>query len=155
MTDNPIKITRQRLPHWEKDGATYFITICTWDKLELNPPARKIVLDAFLYFHQNRYELYILVVMPDHLHCLIKPYLKEEKEYWSLPKIMHSLKSYTAKKIPSVMNHIGTIWQPERYDRIVRNKEEFNKFWEYIYNNPVKANLVTEANDYPFLWYIF
>ena len=53
---------------------------------------------------------------------------------------------------PQVMQHIGIVWQVERYDRIVRNHQEFINFWEYIRQNPVKAGLTEIPEDYPFLW---
>ena len=36
----------------------------------------------------------------------------------------------------------GSIWQDERYDRIVRDEAEFLEKWQYIMNNPVKKELV-------------
>jgi hypothetical protein len=59
---------------------------------------------------------------------------------------------YSAKQIPKVMPHIGTIWQPESYDRIVRNQQEFENTWEYIRQNPVKAGLATTPEEYTFFW---
>ncbi|WP_228043679.1 hypothetical protein [Dolichospermum sp. LEGE 00246] len=50
------------------------------------------------------------------------------------------------------MKHIGIVWQDERYDRIMRNHQEFVNTWNYIRENPVKANLVENPEDYPFLW---
>jgi putative transposase len=93
-----------------------------------------------------------VVVMTNHVHLLIQPLLKSEKEYWSLSSIMNSIKSYSAKQIPKVMNHIGIVWQNERYDHIVRNEQEFQQFWEYIRQNPVKAGLSSTPEDYPFFW---
>lgn len=92
--------------------------------------------------------------MPDHvhMHMLIRPRSKTEEAYWSLSSIMHSIKSYSAKQIPKVMPHIGTIWQPERYDHIVRNDRAFTAIWNYICQNPVKATLATSPENYPFLW---
>jgi REP element-mobilizing transposase RayT len=90
--------------------------------------------------------------MPDHVHWLMQPLSKSEDEYWSLSSILHSIKSYSAKQIPKVMKHIGTVWQDERYDRIIRNDEEFLNTWEYIRQNPVKASLAKTPEDYPFLW---
>jgi REP element-mobilizing transposase RayT len=92
--------------------------------------------------------------MPDHVHLLIQPLMKEANKYWPLSSIFHSIKSYSAKQIPKVMNHIGTIWQPERYDRIVRNEQEFQSYWHYIRQNPVKANLGRSPEKYPFFWQI-
>ena len=65
---------------------------------------------------------------------------------------MHSVKSYSAKQIPKVMKHIGTVWQTEWHDRIIRDEQEFENTWEYIRQNPVKANLCEYPGDYSFLW---
>ena len=169
----------------EKVAPIYFITFVTWSRLELNSAARQIVLDSCLFFNEQRYRIYAVVIMPDHVHLLIQPFIKKNNgsasillaypsnknlvsqsdndidpyqnqiEYWSIGSILHSLKSYSAKEIPNVMNHIGKVWQDGRHDRRIRNQQEFDIKWEYIRQNPVKANLVTKAEDYPFLWEIF
>ncbi len=135
------------------------------------------MLDSCLFFNEQRYRIYAVVIMPDHAHFLIQQFIKKNNgsasillasqsdndidpyqnqiEYWSIGSILHSIKSYSAKQIPNVMNHIGKVWQDGRHDRQIRNQKEFNFKWEYIRQNPVKANLVTQAKDYPFLWEIF
>ena len=45
---------------------------------------------------------------------------------------MSSIKGYSAKQIAKVMKHIGTVWQDERYERIVRNEQDFQAYWQYI-----------------------
>lgn len=152
MQESQFKIYQRRLPHWELDGAVYFITFNTWEKLELTVEAREIVFNSCLFFNQKRYQIFALVIMTNHVHLLIRPLLKSEKEYWSLSTIMNSIKSYSAKQITKVMNHIGTVWQDERYDRIVRNEQEFQQYWEYIRQNPVKAGLSSTSEDYSFFW---
>jgi REP element-mobilizing transposase RayT len=147
-----LKITRRRLPHWELPGSIYFVTFVTWERLELNPPAREIILAACRYFDRDRYALYAAVVMPDHVHLLLKPLEKDNGQTWKLNKILQSLKSYTAKQIPTVMTHLGTVWMPESYDRIVRDREEFEEAWQYILENPVRSGLCTQIKDYPFVW---
>ena len=182
MKNPKLKITQRDLPHWELDGSVYFITFNTWKKLKLTPAARQIVLDSCLFFHGKRYQIFVLVVMPDHVHMLMQPLPKEvgsssladndnkdlqagslshrslshrgqsEQEYWSVGSIMHSIKSYSAKQIPKVMNHIGKVWQSERFDRIVRNDRELANIWQYIRQNPVKAKLANTPEAYPFFW---
>ncbi|MEH2050516.1 REP-associated tyrosine transposase [Nostoc sp.] len=152
MQEPKLKIFQRRLPHWELDGAVYFITFNTWEKLELNLEAREIVFNSCLFFDKNRYRIFVLVVMTDHVHLLIQPLLKSENEFWSLSSIMKSIKGYSAKQISQVMKHIGTVWQDERYDRIVRNDQEFQQYWEYIRQNPVKAGLSSNPENYPFFW---
>ena len=154
MREPKFKIYQRNLPHWELDGAVYFITFNTWEKLELTPEARQFVFNACLFFNNKRYKIFVLVVMADHVHMLIQPWLKSETEYWSVSSILHSIKGYSSKQVPKVMKHIGTVWQSERFDRIVRNDQEFEYFWEYTRQNPVKAGLSATPEEYPFLWQI-
>ncbi|GAA6614395.1 REP-associated tyrosine transposase [Scytonema sp. NUACC26] len=152
MQEPKLKITQRTLPHWELNEAVYFITFNSWEKLELTPEARQVVLNACLFFNNKRYKIFVLVIMLDHVHMLIQPKLKSEYEFWSLSSIMHSIKSYSAKQISKVMKHTGTVWQEERYDRIIRNEQEFQGYWEYIRQNPVKAGLSDTPEEYPFFW---
>ena len=152
MSEPKFRMTERRLPHWELDGAVYFVTFNTWEKLELTPEARQIVLDACLFFDRQRYNIFVLVVMPDHVHLLIQPLQKANQELWALSSIMKSIKGYSAKQIPQVMKHIGTIWQDERFDRIIRDQTEFQSTWEYIRQNSVKAGLSPTPEAYPFFW---
>lgn len=146
---------KKPLPKLEIKGGIYFITFTTFERLELNHEARKIVLDACLYFHEKRYYLYIAVVMSDHVHLLIKPYQKSDDEYWSIGSILHSIKSYSSKQIPKVMKHIGKIWQDGRYDILIKNRQQFLNTWEYIRQNPVKEKYADVPEKYPFLWESF
>ncbi len=154
MQEPKFNVYQRRLPHWELDGAVYFITFNTWEKLELTPEARQVVFDACLFFNNKRYKIFVLVVMVDHVHMLIQPWLKSENEFWSLSSLMKSIKGYSAKQIPKVMKHMGIIWQDERYDRIIRNEEEFLTYWEYIRQNPVKAGLSSTPEEYSFFWQV-
>jgi putative DNA methylase len=66
----------------------------------------------------------------------------------SLFQIVHSWKSYTAHRIRKLTGVTGRIWQPEYWDRFIRDDEHFVAAAEYIENNPVLAGLV----DSPELW---
>jgi REP element-mobilizing transposase RayT len=155
LRDAQLKVTYRNLPHWELEGAVYFITFNTWEKLELTPAARQVVLNACKFFDRQRYQIFCLVVMPDHVHMLMQPLEKSDNKFWSLSSILHSMKSYSSKQIPKVMKHIGTVWQDERHDHIVRDEREFQVFWEYIRQNPVKAGLSVTPEEYPFFWQIY
>jgi REP element-mobilizing transposase RayT len=109
LENSQLKIKQRYLPHWESTGAVYHIIFNTWEKLELTDPAREVVLNCCLFFDESqaknkaRYHTFTLVVMPDHVHWLMQPLYKSEDEYWSLSSILHSIKSYSAKQIPTVM----------------------------------------------------
>jgi REP element-mobilizing transposase RayT len=77
---------KKSLPKLEIPGKTYFVTFTTFERLELNPEARQLVLDACLFFDTQRYQLFTAVVMPDHVHLLIKPLkTKSPKRHKSNP----------------------------------------------------------------------
>jgi REP-associated tyrosine transposase len=65
-----------------------------------------------------------------------------------LDVIMKSLKGYTAWECNRALGGKGTFWQPESYDHIVRDSEEFHRIVNYVLNNPVKAGLVKDWRDW-------
>ncbi|WP_448539204.1 Eco57I restriction-modification methylase domain-containing protein [Schleiferia thermophila] len=101
-----------------------------------NPNISKIVADALNHFNNQRYILDEWVIMPNHVHVLVKP-LGDNK----LPDILHSWKSFTANEINKVTGNKGQVWMHESYDHIVRNENAFQAIRNYIRLNPIKANL--------------
>ena len=101
---------------------------------------RRIVEDALLFFDGKRYDLIAFVVMPNHVHILMK--LKEGHE---LVEIMKSIKSYTAKRINDNENKSGPVWQSESYDRLIRDHDHFKNVVRYIIAN--NKNLAWVVND--------
>lgn len=108
---------------------------------------RKMVADAFWFFDarfgkgETRYEIGDFVIMPNHVHLLVRP-LRE----WKLGQLVHSWKSFTAHQINKALNRSGSLWMDERFDHLVRNSDSLSKFQSYIINNPLKAGL--RAHEY-------
>lgn len=63
---------RRELPHWEQGGQTYFITSRS-ARGALPPAALKIISAAIEHDDGRRYDLAFAVVMPDHVHLLLRP----------------------------------------------------------------------------------
>ena len=59
-------------------------------------------------------------------------------------------KSFTAHHIKSLSGRIGSIWQDESFDRIIRDERELVEKLAYIQGNPQKR--WPEIRDYPWLW---
>jgi REP element-mobilizing transposase RayT len=186
-----VKIrNRGRLPHWEKEGATYFITFRLADSLpgpildqivterqsiiktanQLNRPLssnerKKLqslstpIIERFLdsgagachlrnpviaqqlastlcHFDRKRYLLFGWCIMPNHVHVVMKIFPGH-----TLPTVIHSWKSFTAKFANQVLGSKGAFWQREYYDHIIRDEAEFERALRYIAQNPEKANL--------------
>ncbi len=151
---------RRHLPHWERAGEVYFVTV-RFRRGRMSSRERRLVLEACLYWQGRKAHVYGVVVMPNHLHMLLQPLpLPEEmdrppgmaRQCHSLVEIMHSVKSYTAHAINARRGTTGPLWGQESFDRIMRDQKEFLEKLRYIINNPVKAGLIADAWDYPFLW---
>ncbi|MBX3321724.1 MAG: transposase [Phycisphaeraceae bacterium] len=134
------------LPHWELPNQTYHVTF----RLRagtLTPAERQVVLDACLHWQGVRALVHALVVMPDHVHMIVRligPY--------TLPALMHSIKSYSSQEIQKMRGQSGSLWQREYYDRIIRGQEQQERTYRYIEENPVKEGLVEKPGEYLFLW---
>jgi putative transposase len=61
---------------------------------------------------------------------------------------MHSLKSYTAKRINSLLGRKGRIWQDGFYERVIRNEYDLTEKARYVEGNPVRKGLVDEPQRY-------
>lgn len=95
--------------------------------------------------HKKSYDLQAYVIMPDHVHLLLKP-IKDG----SLSEIMKTIKGSTAYQINQLLNRTGKFWQTENFDRLIRHSIELREKWEYIKENPVVAKLVRSAEEYPY-----
>lgn len=109
------------------------------------PRVAALVEDALLHFDGERYKLCAWVVMPNHAHMLLAP-----RAGFTLSRIMHSLKSYTAKEANKLSGGAGDFWMPEYFDRYIRDAEHYARAVAYIENNPVKANLCRAPRDWLF-----
>jgi len=144
--------TKRNLPHWQLPGRIYFITWRCLTGITLSSAERSITLDALRHWHGIKWQLYAAVVMPDHVHALARPLSRPTGGAFNLAEILHSIKRFSARKINQGRGVQGSLWQDERFDRIVRDEAEFLEKWQYIRNNPVKAGLAIITEEYPWLY---
>jgi len=134
MKTPDLTMYRRKLPHWRTDGAVYFVT---WRLAKHQPclgaEERAIVVEVIKHFEKERYEIPAYVVMDDHVHVLVLPL-----ESFALHQIVHSWKSFSAKRLVKEMGRPTPVWQHEYFDRIVRDDEELMQKAQYILNNPSK-----------------
>lgn len=109
-----------------------------------DPRLASVVEQAFLHFDGVRYRLCAWAVMPNHAHLLY--------EAWLVPlsELLKSWKGYTAYRCNEILGRKGTFWQEEYFDRYMRDEAHLNKAVRYIENNPMKAGLVRQAEDWAF-----
>ena len=104
----------------------------------------QIVTDALRHGSETLkyYDLYAYVVMPNHVHVLVLPFVPASK-------LLQSLKGFTAHAANKALGRNGEFWQSESYDHWVRDPAEFERIRKYIEENPVRAGLAGCPEDYP------
>lgn len=105
----------------------------------------EVIRDTLKKFDGEKYKLHAWVVMPNHIHALMRA-LKGHK----LEKIMHSIKSYSASEANKLLGRKGHFWMRETFDRYIRDSDHFERAFRYIENNPVKAKLCSKPEDWEF-----
>jgi REP element-mobilizing transposase RayT len=158
---------RRRLPHLQKADASLFITFCTGGRRVLPEPARDLVIEHCLREGgilplagegarptrtMPRIDLHAAVVMPDHVHLVLSPL--RDKNGWPFPlvDVLQCFKGATAHRINRLLRTSGPVWEEESFDHVLRSDESLKEKCEYIRQNPVRAGLVREPEDYRWLW---
>lgn len=103
------------------------------------PAIAQIVEDALKFFEGERCNQIAWVIMPNHVHTvftLLEPH--------RLAELLHSWKSFTAKRINRIINGNGVFWQKDYFDRLIRNEDHLVRCVNYIRENGRKAGLSPE-----------
>jgi len=107
------------------------------------PWAAKVVQDCLLFETDVKYDLDAWVVMPNHVHLLVRPY-----EGVALRSLVQTWKSVTAHRLNAVLSRRGPVWQRDYFDRFIRTERHHMMAREYIEMNPVRAGLVASPMQY-------
>jgi putative transposase len=145
----------------------YFITatILGWKQIFAQPAYAQIVLNSLDWHRRNdHWALYVYVLMPNHLHGIIKP-LGE----YSISNLLQSFGSFTAHAILARLKREGRhdllaffahredqdaskkhqIWKPIQ-PKNIHSTAFLREKVEYVHNNPVakRWRLVEDRADY-------
>jgi REP element-mobilizing transposase RayT len=91
--------------------------------------------------------------MPDHVHMIFTPLVDfGAMEVCSLAGIMDAIKGASAHRVNKALIRQGRLWQAESFDHVLRSSENLDAKIIYVLENPVRAGLVREWMDYPWLW---
>lgn len=118
----------------------------------------RIVMDCIHELDPAQYRLHAFCLMSNHVHLLIDqqeisdpPARRDGKHYTALSRAMRLLKGKSAALCNRHLGRQGEdFWQHESYDHVVRNEREYERILAYIVNNPVKAGLVADWQDWPY-----
>jgi REP element-mobilizing transposase RayT len=140
------KTLKHQIPFWVHDDSrhpAFFITI-NCKKRGLNHLAKATIWSGLLEAIQHREEQNILrcpvlVIMPDHLHAIMR-----FEGSARMPLAIRGLKRWLA-------TNCQIEWQKGFFDHRLRSQESAAEKREYILQNPVRASLVKNSQDWPYL----
>jgi REP element-mobilizing transposase RayT len=107
------------------------------------PEIADIVEGALLHFDGTRYRSLAWCIMPNHVHWLI-----ELLPGHSMPGVVKSIKSHSARHANLLLGQEGAFWDREYFDRTIRDTDHLRNVVEYIHQNPVKAGLIRRQEDW-------
>ena len=152
------KPNRLRDYDYSQNGA-YFVTICTKDRRKI---LNKIVGDdahivpkpygkVVEKYIRNVSEIEKYVIMPDHIHMIIRLENGSVRASTPTDKSQSNPKNRVASIVRSVKTlstkEIGEpIFQRSYYDHVIRNQQDYDEIWKYIDNNP--RNWVIQDREY-------
>ena len=108
-----------------------------------DPAIAELVEGSLRHFDGERYRLLAWCVMPNHVHALAEMIVG-----FPLADVVQNWKSYTAHEMNRMLGRRGRVWQPEGFDRYIRDEKHFNRVVGYIEENPLNAGLVVDAKDW-------
>lgn len=122
----------------------------------------QIVKNAIHFYDNKKYDLICYTIMSNHVHQVFTPIVSRDSsrppdqvdspshnnidinvdlQFPVVTDILRLIKGSTARECNKILNRSGTFWQHESYDHLVRNYDELVRIIKYVLNNPVKAGL--------------
>jgi putative transposase len=150
---------------YSQTGA-YFVTICSYNRESifgeivdgeaiLSRYGRIVLTDwQNLAKRHPHIELGAFTVMPNHVHGIVvmkdTPVGADSKlvsgtaRQSSLPEIVRGFKTFSARRVNRARRAVGSVWQRNYWEHVIRNQEAFNRIHEYILTNPQRWQLDRE-----------
>ncbi len=110
----------------------------------------QIVADKMHEYDKERYDLIAYCIMSNHVHLLFNT---DGYEKYVVSDTMQLIKGGSGFLCNRVLGREGAFWQQESYDHYVRNQKELTNIEYYVVENPVKASLVNDWQDWKFTYW--
>lgn len=95
--------------------------------------------ESLLHFQDQRHFTSCFVVMPNHVHVVIRP-----MSGFKLEDCLQRIKQHVSIRVNKTLEKEGALWEEESHDRIIRNEEHLWNIVQYIGRNPKKARIPVE-----------
>lgn len=126
----------------------YLITTCTKNRFAFfnDYAIGRCCIDAIKEMEMaGNTETLAFVVMPDHLHWLMRLLAAD------LTSVVAKMKSHSASRLNQRLGRHGAVWQRGFHDHAIRKEEDLIAAARYVVANPLRKGLVRDLGAYP-LW---
>jgi len=130
------------------ENTAYFVTACTSESRPVfrDPACAHVMVEAVRWLRRSgRIWLLGYIVMPDHVHLAFA--LREQQ---APSRVIGVLKGFVARRLGADFGVARPVWQPGFQDRAIRDLRQARAALAYIQDNPVRAGLCPNAQEYPF-----
>ena len=142
----------RRLDRVWLDPAIFFVTACTRNRKAVlaSEQVAEILIDEWQNARRHGWHVGRYAIMPDHVHLFCAP----DPNAASLSDFVGAWKRWSSRRISKMprttSTATGAIWQREFFDHLLRSEESYDQKWNYVRDNPVRANLAQSAAEWPF-----
>ena len=126
----------------------YFLTFCTYGRRPIFRCAERVDLVRAQILRtctEMRFATAAYCFMPDHLHLLVEG-LEEGSDCL---RFISAAKQYSGFYYQRMFG--DRLWQRYGYERTLRSEESMLSVARYVIENPLRAGLVRDVRDYPYL----
>jgi REP element-mobilizing transposase RayT len=143
-----------RIPNWLpwEQESVYFLTFCIERRYRVLANVRAWKLTLKTLNRLDQWTTLAAIAMPDHLHILTAP-LDREASVSAYAKWFKRWfnEAYCRPSVSGGGPHDRNWqWQEGGFDRLLRSGESLSDKWEYLRQNPVRAGLLTDPDDWPY-----
>ncbi|MBT3194021.1 MAG: hypothetical protein HN341_15875 [Verrucomicrobia bacterium] len=86
------------------------------------------------------------VLMPEHVHFFARACSGADR----MGRWVSMWKSVSSRALMKREEVSAPVWQSDYFDRYLRSGESYGEKWLYVEQNPVRAGLVTDAEQWPY-----
>jgi putative transposase len=122
-----------------------FITVCTKDRKPILDTEEGHCCLLSSWREASSWLVGRYVLMPDHLHLFCSPIGLEHSPLVRWVSAWKALASRVWSRLED-----RPLWQRSFWDRQLRSGESYGAKWAYVRNNPVRKNLVSEPDAWPY-----
>ena len=129
-----------------QQGATYHVVAKTnRGEFILNSDEMKEMFLCILEDAKKKYDFKLkhFCIMDNHVHLLIEPASET-----NLSKLMQWILSVFAIRFNKLFSQIGHVWYDRFKSKIIRSFRQMVQTFQYISDNPVKAGICANGQDY-------